>query len=435
MSFLPHPGFWRIDAAGLCDAERNLAPASLLLQRDLDGVEVIAVGSPPEIDHHPAGVASSRLTFPNSVLLPGLVNAHTHLDLTNIGPRPYDHAAGFGSFVDLVRRERPVDPAEIDCAVRAGVKLLRDSGTVAVGDIAGAAAGRPTLAAFCTLKALGMRGISYLEFFAIGHGESAGMARVESLLKDADAGPSEKTVLGLQPHAPTTVSRRAFSWGAREAAERGMRLCTHLAETPEEREFIVAGSGPHRAFLERLGLWNDVVAADVGRGATPVAHLGQWLLDSGASVVHLNDVHESDFMWMQRSIVIYCPRASEYFRQHETFGPHPYRQMLGAGLRVALGTDSMINQPSGELSVLGEMRHLFRRDGHGSPEFARQLIGMGTVNGAASLGLDESRVRLTPGSRPLGILAVGVQTRLEDAALEVMESASPVTWVWGEPRE
>lgn len=431
MSKLSQPGVWRIDAAGLCDAELSIAPASLVVRRGGAGVEVIAAAGPAEIDHHPAAASAKRIKLPDAVLLPGLVNAHTHLDLTSIGPRDYDPRAGFPGFVDLVRRERPSEARDIDRAVRQGVQLLHSSGTVAVGDIAGAPAGRPTLTAFETLKALGMRGVSYLEFFAIGHGEAPAMARVEQALYDATPDSRGRIMLGLQPHAPTTVSRRAFAWAIQQAAQRGMRICTHLAETMDEREFIADGGGPHRAFLEKLGLWNETAAADVGQGATPIAHFGPRLLESGASVVHLNDVRDGDLSWLRHSVVVYCPQASEYFLQHEVFGPHPYRTLMASGVKVALGTDSIINQPSGELSVLREMRLLFRRDGGGDPQFARQLLAMGTVNGAASLGLPEEQVRLGAGAKPIGILAVGVKGPVLDAAGAVLNSDSAISWVWG----
>ncbi|MGA1708185.1 MAG: hypothetical protein ACO4CI_05800, partial [Phycisphaerales bacterium] len=106
----------RIEAAAVADADRVVSPAVLQLDRDR---VVEAVASPAEI-----GATDGRETVrrPRGVILPGLVNAHAHLDLTSLGPRRFDAQSGFAAWADMVRRERPATPEAITDSVRRGVE-------------------------------------------------------------------------------------------------------------------------------------------------------------------------------------------------------------------------------------------------------------------------------------------------------------------------
>lgn len=401
----------------------SVSPGALLLEvsgvRDgilLPPARVLAVGTPQEVRWHPAASNAHRAKFPQVVLIPGLVNAHTHLDLTGVGPQPFDPAKGFMGWIDMVRRRRPTDDESIAKAVRRGIELSLASGTVAVGDIAGAPAGMPSLVPWRTLAASGLAGGSYLEFFAIGRGEESGLARAEAAV-DSALGPSGPVRFGLQPHAPNTVSLRAYAW----AAERGLPLATHLAETEAERRFVEHADGPQREFLGRIGLWDDEMLTWLGQGRRPVQHLAGVLGRARFLLAHVNDADDADLALLARAgqTVVYCPRAAEYFGNHRHLGPHRYRDMLGAGIPVALGTDSIINLPEhtadtarGGIGVLDEMRLLWRRD-RTDP---RALLGMATIHGAAALGLERDRFVFEVGSRPLGIVGVPVSTPHPDRA-------------------
>lgn len=446
-------GVHRLDAGAIIDAAGTcFAPASLLLEihppvgpdgpsgraeREAAGgprpavgdetslrppaargrARVLAVGTPAHIDTHPAASHAHRATLPGHALLPAFVNAHAHLDLTHIGPCPHDEAAGFVGFVDLVRSRRCADEEEIAASVRRGVELSLRAGVVAVGDIAGAARGEPRLAPWRTLADSPLRGVSFLEFFGIAKGEQPGRLRLEAALEEAGklaAGPgavSGGVKLGLQPHAPNTVGLRLYTHAAQLARARGLPLCTHLAETPEEHEFIGQATGPQRAFLERLGLWDDAVLAEIGQARTPVEHLRGVLAEFRPVCVHVNDCSDRDLEILAQSgaAVVYCPRASAYFGAEKVLGPHRYRELLSAGIVVALGTDSIINLPGGVegaggrgLGVWDEMALLRRRDGAD----ALELLRMGTLHGARVLGLDERAFAFTPGASLAGLVAV-----------------------------
>ncbi len=432
----------RYDALAVADAARvqrvSVESSSLLGRRVAGGVEVLAVGRAAEIDHHPAARGAERVSLADSVLIPGLVNAHTHLDLTYIGPQPHDPGGGFMAFVERIRTGRATEPAAIAASVRRGIDLCLAGGCAAVGDIAGAAGGAPSAAPFQELVRSPLGGVSFLEFFGIGRGTDRWLASTASVLDQASANADGRVRLGLQPHAPYSVSPGSYRWAIDQARRRGLPLCTHLAETPEEHAFVSGAAGPFRAFLEELGVWDEGMRAHIGQGLGSIQHLAEVLGEARVLGVHVNQASDADIETLARSgtSVAYCPRASAYFGAERHFGPHRYRDMLSAGINVCLGTDSIINLPAasanaeaGGISVLDEMRFLYRRDGTDPAT----LLAMATVQGAAALGVPDDPFSLTPSTHVRSLLAVSVEgTRADLPALtRVMLSNAPPTWIAG----
>ena len=424
-------GVHLISAAAVADSRAGIARA-VLLEVGGAGCLVLARGSEAEVGSHPAARGAARVRLERSVVLPGLVNAHTHLDLTHIGPRPFDPSKGFVGFVDVVRSEREGTAEGIAASVARGVELSLRGGTAVVGDIAGAPGGMPSLVPHGVVAASGMRGVSFVEFFAIGKGERGGLAKAAAAMEGTEEKGAGRFRVGLQPHATNTVSVGGYRWAAGLAREKGLRLSTHLAETPEERQFIGSGRGPQRDLLERLGVWTDEMLEEIGRGKSPVVHLAEVLREAPFIVAHVNDCGDGDLEVLAASgaTVAYCPRASAYFGQEGPFGAHRYREMLAAGIPVALGTDSIVNLPSSErISVLEEMRFLRRRDG----VEASDLMRMATVNGAAGLGVEAGAVGLGVGDRPAGVIAVdvgGVEGWERDPLDAVMRGDAQPRWVY-----
>ncbi|MBM4108226.1 MAG: amidohydrolase family protein [Phycisphaerae bacterium] len=429
-SIQPADGAVFIRCRGVAGAGEARPADALLLEltgarRDRDRivarrVRVLAVGSAAEVDRHPAAGGAARLDLLGHVLLPGLVNAHAHLDLTHVGPRPFDAAAGFVGWIRMVRSARLADGGAIRASVARGVDLALAGGVVAVGDVAGAVGG-PRLEAWEALAASPLVGVSYLEFFAIGTREEPGIQATERAIAEAGERTRGGVRLGLQPHAPYTVSPAGLAWAMDTAARLALPLSIHLAESPEEHRVVAAGDGPFRRFLEDAGIWSPALDGAFGASATPVAHLARAWADSprppALAAVHVNDASERDLEALAGLserlglVVVYCPRASEYFRHVERFGPHPYRRLMAAGVPVALGTDSAINLPpgstdgaTGRISTLDEMRLLRRRDGT-APDV---LLAMATTTAARALGLPPEEFELTAGAEPRGIVAVEV---------------------------
>ncbi len=410
----------RWDAAAAIDATgAGAAPASLLVEIRSDAMpRLLALGTPPQVDTHEAARRSIVHRLPGHVIVPGLVNAHTHLDLTHIGPREHDPDRGFVPWIDMVRRERRTDDESIGASVRDGIALNLRGGSVAIGDIAGSPRGNMTLAPWRELHSAGVLGVSYLEFFGIGGVRTKAQAQVEAMIagdawRDARRqGTRTGSVPGLQPHAPYSVDRRLYERIAQIAAGESVPLATHLAETLDERQFVRDGSGPNVDFLKALGIWDQSILEEVGRGASPVAHLRGVLSRSRWCLAHVHDASNEDIELLagSRASVAYCPTAGEYFGAARSFGPHRYRDMLRAGVNVCLGTDSVVNLPAtrvavGGISILDEMRVLHQRD-HAD---ALTLLAMGTTNGARALQLDAAWFRWTQGGPIAGAIAIGVE--------------------------
>ncbi|MCA9272188.1 MAG: amidohydrolase family protein [Phycisphaerales bacterium] len=406
------------------------APAALLVEHDAQSRRILAVGTLADVQAHPATDSAARIDRPGCVLMPAHVNAHTHLDLTHIGTQPHDPGAGFTSWIGMVLANRLSDPAQIRASVAEGCRLLRKGGVGLVGDIAGVAGGQPSLEPWQSLAESGLAGVSYLEFFAIGTRTEASIERVATIVFSVDAFTRGSVRLGLQPHAPNTVAPEAYEAASVLARRFKLPLITHLAESPEESEFIAEGTGPQLELLQNLGIWNKLSTYKFGKGLSPVWHLERFIRSSGSSVVHVNECSDADLAILAdaRTRVVYCPRASAYFGAERHFGPHRYRDMLAAGLEVALGTDSVINLPSGVLDEAGlglgtldEARFLHARDGT-DPD---TLVRMITTHGSRVLGFDDDSVTLAEGATPIGILAIPASGEGSPAKWVMESKAAP----------
>jgi cytosine/adenosine deaminase-related metal-dependent hydrolase len=347
----------------------------ILASGDLDHVHAVLERAPDRIVDH-----GDRL------LLPAFVNAHAHLDLTSIGPRPFEGT--FLDWVGVVMRERPTSDDAIGTAVESGLRMSRDAGVGWIGDIAGSE--RAVLARACAPQDIHVPGTSWLEVFGIGSRTTAGIERAESRLVGLRAACADvhDVRVDLQPHAPYSADRALY-----EAAAALGSPATHLAETLAELEFVAHARGPFRDLLTRLFGDDPALrghAESPVRAFAPVLGHARWVL------AHCNYVDDQDLQILAACpdvTVAYCPIASEYFG-HEG---HRYREMLARGIRVALGTDSILCQPEHEpmpLGILPACRRLWSRD-RTDPA---TLLAMATVHGARALGLDDGAATLAPGA-------------------------------------
>lgn len=427
----------RVDARAIADPVLGIIEhATMVLERAGSQVRVRFAGEtaslPQELTHH----SIPQLTLHDQLLLPALCNAHTHLDLTHIGPQPHVPGDGFVRWVDMIRANRAVEDAQIGECVRLGVERSLAGGVIAVGDIAGAPAGRLSEAPIRTLARSPLMGVSYLEFFGIGTSAATTIRRIDMFLRDRfpglEAALQDSGVrLGLQPHATNTIDLSVYTWVATAAAQLGLPLSTHLAETPEERQFVEHGTGPQREMLERFGVWEDSILHMLGKGKHPIEHLRPALQIAPMLVAHVNDATDEGIETLAEThtSVAYCPRASRYFHAATHFGPHRYLDMLDAGINVCLGTDSIVNLDTPHrMSTLDEMRLLW----HENRPDPKQLLAMGTINGAKAMGLDPDRFRLNTGATPAGVIAVEVSDGCPDGRIwaDVMESKSAPSWVY-----
>ena len=417
---------WTIRAKAVLDAAGcTLSPGQITIATDTDSagnrrnLRTLTVGPAVESAETPV------LELPDSVLVPGFVNAHCHLDLTDIGPRPRPETGGFSAWLEVIRQSRPQDSAAIEAAVRRGIDLSLAGGVVAVGDIAGAVRTGPSLTPWRTLRDSPLGGTSFLEFFAIGKARETSLDRLAACLNEIG---DDRFMLGLEPHAPYSVSRPAYQCALALAEKFDLPLATHLAETLDERLFTTTASGPQLAFLEELGIWDPDEARHLG--AHPVEHLGSLLTSRPWLLAHVNDCPDDalDRLSATSCSVAFCPRAHTYFDSGTTLGPHRYRDMLTKGINVCLGTDSIVNLSAessdistGGISTLDDARLLYQRDGTDPAA----LLTMLTINGARALGLDETAFTFTPGRLLAGLVAIVTKTNTTDPLEAIFATEAP----------
>ncbi|MBU6414110.1 MAG: amidohydrolase family protein [Planctomycetes bacterium] len=392
---------------------------------------IAAVGTPEELGPFLRGCRVVREEYPDQILIPGLVNGHAHLDLTHIGPQP-PSPGGFAAFAGLVREKRAVEPEAIRASVRRGVEMSLAGGVVAVGDIAGAVRGVADVVAAEELARSPLWGTAFLEFFAIGTGEERGRAGLLKALREIQATGIR---VGIQPHAPYSVSAESYAWAMEQAAEFDYPMCSHVAESPEERELIEKGTGPLREMLEGLGIWTEGQRGmqHFGKGNSPLAHVMDATDDAHTpfTLVHCNDLSDADVhalrhRWEHRPIrLVYCPRSSEYFGTPHHFGPHRYRELQREGVMVALGTDSIINLEVGRTTITPwhEASSLLNRDAME----AQELLMMMTTHAAMAIGLDSGAFDIVPGRMPFGLAAVQVPGGTGDPLRRAMLGSTPRT--------
>jgi cytosine/adenosine deaminase-related metal-dependent hydrolase len=328
------------------------------------------------------------------------------------------HPGDFVGWIEMIRRRRLTDDAEIAAAVRRGVDLVRAGGTSLVGDIAGAGSAVPIR----VLREVGLRGVSFVEVFGVGAGQRRAIDRLRRAVTEIP-GDEAGVRLGVSPHAPYSCGPEVY----RAAIALGRPLATHLAETPEELRHLREGTGPLTEFLDRLGLFGDGVPV---LGGHPIDALAEALAAGPVTAAHLNyvdRVHVERMAGWPAFSVAYCPRASAYFGHPRGGGcAHRYREMLEAGINVALGTDGLLCLDTPDrISVLDEMRFLHRRDA-ASP---RLLLRMATVNGARSLGFDPDPYTFRPGASG-GVLAAEIDPASSvDPLVQALRSSDPPRWV------
>lgn len=318
-------------------------------------------------------------------VLPGLVNAHTHLELSYLR----DEVPPSSSFVTWVRallaeRRKHPDPrdTEIFSAVERAVAETTRCGTAVVGDISN------TLVTFDPLVRSRLAGVVFYElirFNAPDPGAFVAAARAEISSLASAAGVRA----GLAAHAPYSVAPLVFR-AIRAAADRDpFTPCSvHLSESVEELEFIRTGEGPWRTLLEELGAWDPQWIAP---GGTPV----QFLDDAGflgPSILAVHGVHvtaeDLDRLKRRGTTLVTCPRSNG----HTGAGAPPIGDFYESGLPVAIGTDSLASAP--DLNVFAELATM-RALAPSVP--ASALLESATRQGARALGFDADFGTIEPG--------------------------------------
>lgn len=351
----------------------------------------VAVREGVLLDVGPAGEVAGRHPraaeedLGHALLLPGLTNAHTHLSLTTLSGRlPGD--AGFLPWLGAAARNAAaLSPQEVAASTERGLEESWRLGTVLVGEVTTRPDGWERI-----LAHEGMLARIYFEFLGVTEDRArerfAAAGRAAARLQSRPG--ADTTLPGLSPHAPYSVWPDLWARTAETARRHGLRWTTHLAEPPDEREFLLQGTGPLRDYLQALGVWDGSFPVPGRAGLALLDAAGA--LDERALLVH--GVHllpaEMDRLAESGATLCLCPRSNAFLG----LPPAPVRDLVTRGVRLCLGTDSKASNR--DLSVWGEMRAVRRL----VPELpAARILEMATVRGAMALGMSHLSGTLRPG--------------------------------------
>lgn len=306
------------------------------------------------------------------------MNAHTHLELH--GLRDMVPEEDFFGWLQHVRELKASSAAEtFRASAQAGVQEGWRFGTTTFVDTGTSGATVPAL------SLLGARGTYYHEVIAPEPSRVDGaLAEARATLGGLAAHASRAVRLGLSPHAPYTVSPALMTATAELARDAGMRLAAHMAESPAEAAFLVRGAGPF------ADLWRRREIPLPAPAASPVCYFhDRGLLGPDLLAIHVVQANDDDVALLaQHGVgIAACPRSN---RRHG-HGDAPLAQMLRAGLKVGLGTDSAASVDS--LDLVAEAR-LARRLAACSAEHALRLL---TIEGAVAVGWGNEVGSLDPG--------------------------------------
>ena len=358
--------------------------------------------------------------LPGCAILPGFVNAHTHLDYSAF--RGFPRSRSFmGWIIRLTRARTRLDSDDLAVSAVWGAYECLRRGVTSIADTSygGITVARAALAA-------GLRARVYLEVFGLDDDRmSATLERLSSTLKAAqtesgtdgpeseagradggatveragtDAGQRGRVEWGVSPHAPYTVSQRLYEEVAHLARTSGLRMATHLAESKTEVRLLGRGAAP-AALLYRV-----VSKVAGGHWRLPKKRPLQYLAESGALgpdvlAVHAVQVDGEDIQALAASgtRVAHCPRSNLELR----CGAAPVAEMRAAGVTVGLGTDSLASTDS--LDMLTEMKVALAvsdrraRETGGLALRPAEVLRMATLDGAVALGWEDLVGSLEPG--------------------------------------
>lgn len=346
------------------------------------------------------------------VLLPGLINAHCHLDYTVMRGAILRQPDFSGWVRRLNELKRTLSNEDYLGSIAEGLAELKRWGATGVFNIESfpelmVKMPQPPLRVWWFYEMLDIRNRIHTEDVVAG------------ALTFFDRHPGWLGGFGLSPHAPYTTSARLYELVRFCCEKYSMPWMTHVAETEEEFEMFVKASGPLYEFLKKLGR----NMGDTG-GVTPLARLlSSGSIPHGGILTHMNCLSASDYDLLRSRAgdvhVVHCPRCHEYFGRPR-FELEKFRKL---NIPVSLGTDSLASNKA--LNMFEEMRQL-RRTHPGVS--AREALDMVTQHPARAIGLGESLGRIAPDALA-DLIAIPVSANGKDVYEAVVENRSEVSWM------
>ncbi|MGD0167597.1 MAG: amidohydrolase family protein [Gaiellaceae bacterium] len=355
----------------------------------------------------PSAEIGTGRSFPKAVIMPGFVNAHAHLEYA--GYTGFGDGLDFGGWISLhLERKRRLSFEEVVSLARLGAAECLASGITTVLDASYSAASARACAD------LGLKAIVCLEVF--GDDPDAALRHFEELREVALPSLSEQVRPGVSPHAPYTVSTAVYA----AVRELGLPVATHLSESRAERAWLLRGEGP----LAALG--GPLLPPTGETGIRALARAGAVGPETVAA--HCVDLEpdEIDLLASRDVAVAHCPRSNGYLG----CGIAPLADLLEAGVRVGIGTDSPASTPS--FDMFDELRFAVAcaRARERRPEAltAAKALELATLGSARVLGLDGEVGSLSPGKRA----DIAIVT-LDDTSLLPWEDPEAAVVLGGSP--
>lgn len=374
---------------------------------------VLPVSSPP-IRNGMVAIAGSRIVdvrndpgdvcpidLGDAAILPGLVNAHTHLEFSDLDAPLGQPGMPFTEWIAAVvqhrRQQAAEDPQRAAAAIQQGIAESLRLGVTTLGEIA-------TGPWPWEQVSEQSGGVVFRELLGLPSERIADQIDLaQAHLKPGRLGKAWRA--GLSPHAPYSVHPELLSRAVDWARRADVPLAMHLAETREELQLLASHDGPFVPLLRQLGVW-EPDALPIGR--RPMDYLKVLAQAPRALVIHGNYLADDELRFLgdhaDRMSVVYCPRTHHYFRH----APYPLAQMIAAGVCIALGTDSRSSSP--DLSLLAEMRQVAAEHSDIGPE---QILRMATLHGARALGCRPTTGTLKVGG-PADLIVVALPADQHD---------------------
>jgi cytosine/adenosine deaminase-related metal-dependent hydrolase len=379
----------------------------------VSGNRIRAVGSWPDLRPH---ANEKILDLGEAILLPGLINAHCHLDYTDMAgmlPPPKT----FTDWIPLILSAK--SGWGYSDYVRSwlnGARMLERTGTTTVADIETVPDLLPDV-----WDATPLRVFSFLEMTGIRARRDPGEVLHEAV-KKMDSLSHPRCSASLSPHAPYSTMPALLELSAGVARERGRRLCVHVAESAQEFEMFMRARGEMFNWMQR----NERDMSDCGLGS-PVQHLARnKMLGEHLLAIHVNFLARGDaaLLGEHRVHVVHCPRSHDYFRHP----PFWRKRLANAGVNLCLGTDSLATvrktrKQNPELSMFDEMRELAANDPKLPPA---EILRMATVNGARALGRAGQIGELSENALA-DLIAIPANAKTSEACEAVLAHDGPVS--------
>jgi aminodeoxyfutalosine deaminase len=403
----------------------------------VSGNRIVDFGSFDDIKTRNAG---NILDLGEQVILPGLINAHCHLDYTCLRGKisPQKSFADWVQAINAAKSE--LSPEDYVASINAGFEEAKRFGTTAMANLTAfpelIPQIQPPVRTCWFAELIDIRAperANELVDSVIEPLRSLECADMSALSKRRHVAALQTQHWGLAPHALFTASRDLFRRCEEIAQNDNILLTTHLAESHEEMEMFRDASGPLYEFIKGIGRPMDdcgnetpleLFLDSIGSGGSPNRLRAiqvnrpylSWI------VAHLNELTESDFELLERSNskfhVVHCPRSHNYFDH----SPFAFERLRSFGFNICLGTDSLASNES--LSLFAEMRAFQKEFPSVSAE---EIFPMVTVNPARALRYENALGQIRPGFGA-DLIAVPCSTST-DIFEQILAFENPVDWV------